>query len=128
MRHYSVGIGCRKSTPSEDIEKAVTETLLSAGISSEEVANYASADVKSEEEGLLKFAESANIPLCFFSKESLNSIATPNETPRAIEEFGIRSVAEAAALYSAGEGAKLIVEKQKYGNVTVAVAEKRNYD
>ena len=119
---YSVGIGCRKGVSAADIGGAVVNALALAGIKMEEVAKFATADVKKDEEGLLEFAKSAGKPLLFFSKEELNRVETPNETPRAIKAFGIRSVAEAAALLAGGAGAELILEKQKYTNVTVAVS------
>ena len=119
---YSVGIGCRKGVCAADIECAVESALALAEINIGLVAKFATADVKKDEPGLLEFAAFAGKPLLFFSKEELNSVQTPNHTPRAIKEFGIRSVAEAAALLAVGEGAELVLEKQKCTNVTVAVA------
>ena len=119
---YSVGIGCRKGVSAADIGGAVASALALSGINMEAVVTFATADIKKDEPGLVEFAKSAGKPLLFFSKKELNSVETPNETPMAIKKFGIRSVAEAAALLASGEGAELIVEKQKYTDITVAVA------
>jgi precorrin-4 C11-methyltransferase len=119
---YAVGIGCRKSTNCDEIAAAFSATLSNAGIDVDQIDCLASSDVKATENGLLEFAKKQQLDLKFYDKETLNAVATPNPTPRAIEEFGVASVSEAAAIIAAGNG-KLIVEKQKYAKVTIAVAQ-----
>ncbi|MCF6175835.1 MAG: precorrin-4 C(11)-methyltransferase [Victivallaceae bacterium] len=118
---YAVGIGCRKATECAEIEIAFNDALQQAGIEQTQVVCLASSDIKSAEPGLLKFAEKQQLELKFYDKASLNAITTPNPTPRAIKEFGVASVSEAAAILAANNG-KLVIEKQKYAKVTIAVA------
>ena len=71
---------------------------------------------------MLEFAKKSNLDIKFYSKEELNKIETPNVTPRALKEFGIKSVAEASSIIAAN-GGKLILEKEKYEKVTIAISE-----
>lgn len=50
-------------------------------------------------------------------------IATPTQSQAALAAHGTGSVAEAAALGAAGEGARLLLTRQIIGGVTIAVAE-----
>ena len=119
---YAVGIGCRKDTSSGKIESAFNDALKKASIDIENISIIASCDIKEEELGLLKFAKKNNLNIQFYSKEELNKIETPNITPRAIKEFGIKSVAEASSIMAAN-GGKLILKKEKYEKVTIAISE-----
>lgn len=78
--------------------------------------------MKKNEAGLLKFAKNQKLKIKFFSKETLNAVETPNFSPRAMKEFGVSSVSEASALAASKNGA-LILEKQKYPKVTIAIAD-----
>ena len=116
---YILGIGCRRGTPIEDIEKAVLDVLNKNSILKEDMKRIASVDLKADEIGLLEFAQKWNLGIKFFTQEELDSVSVPNPSEKVIEKIGVSSVCEAAAKL-AGSG-ELIVEKQKYGNVTVAV-------
>ncbi|MCK5844848.1 MAG: cobalt-precorrin 5A hydrolase, partial [Victivallales bacterium] len=118
---YVVGIGCRKNVSADEIQTAFSATLKTAGVDATEVTLLVSADVKKDEAGLLEFAKNQKLKLKFFSKETLNAVQTPNHSPRAMKEFGIASVCEAAAL-TASQNGELILEKQKYPKVTIAIA------
>ncbi|MCP3966089.1 MAG: precorrin-4 C(11)-methyltransferase [Lentisphaerae bacterium] len=118
---YAIGIGCRRNITVKQIEKAVRTALNTAGLKMDMVRCLASADVKRYEAGLLDFATDYNLLIKFYGKESLNSIVTPHSSPRAEKEFGIKSVAEAAAMLAAGTD-KLVLEKQKIDGVTIAIA------
>ena len=119
---YAVGIGCRKDTTCEEIEVAFCDGLQKAGINKDQICCIASSDVKSAEPGLLEFASKCKLEIKFYDKDTLNQVETPNPTPRAIEEFGVASVSEAAAVVASKHG-KLILEKQKYAKVTIAIAQ-----
>ena len=63
-----------------------------------------------------------NLPLHFFPAEQLNGVEVPNPSEAAWNNLGIRSVSEASALLAAGGKGRLYVEKQRCGDVTVAIA------
>jgi cobalt-precorrin 5A hydrolase len=119
---YTMGIGCRRGTSADEIENAVIKTLEKLGISMANVAKFATTIHKKDEKGLLDFAEKNSLTLEFIDDDTLNSIKTPNTSPKAKEQFGLNSVAEAAALASAPDNAEIITEKTVYGSVTTAVA------
>lgn len=119
---YAVGVGCRKDTSCDEIEAAFNDALKKAGINSKQICCIASSDVKEQESGLLDFASKRKFKIKFYGKKTLNEIKTPNPTPRAIKEFGVASVSEAAAVVASGIG-KLVLEKQKYEKVTIAIAQ-----
>ncbi len=117
-----VGIGCRRGVPASVIKAAVESALTSSGLSPNAIRNLATADVKMDEEGLTLFADEAGLKIDCFSREELNTIEAPSGvTKKALEKFGIRAVAEPAAILSAG-AEKLCIKKIKSGTVTVAAA------
>ena len=117
---YILGIGCRRGTSFEDIENAVLDVLKKKSLLKNDVKGIASVDLKADEQGLLEFAGKWDLEIKFFSNQELNEVEIPNPSEKVSEKIGIPSVCEAAAKL-AGSGA-LVVEKQKFGNVTVAVA------
>ncbi len=116
------GVGCRRGVPASVIKASVESALTESGYSPKAIRNLATADVKMDEEGLTLFAEEAGLKIDYFSREELNTIEAPSGvTKKALETFGIRAVAEPAAIISAG-AKKLCIKKVKSGNVTVAAA------
>ena len=120
---FVLGIGCRRGVAAEILEDCAGQALASAGLHWDEIAAVASAEVKREEPSLRLLAEKYGKKLLFFSKEALNQVDVPNPSPAAERQFGLHSVAEAAALLGAGENAKLRLEKMKFSAVTAAIAE-----
>ncbi len=47
---------------------------------------------------------------------------TPNVSPKALKEFDLKSVAEASAILASNHGS-LILHKQKYQKVTIAICQ-----
>lgn len=123
-RVLHLGIGCRRGTPQETIAQVVAETLEEYAIDPRAVAAAASIDVKADEEGLLAFARSWNIPAFFYSAQQL--MQAPGEYTASSfvqERVGVDNVCERAAVLSAGAGAALIIRKTAANGVTVALAQ-----
>lgn len=119
----NVGIGCRRGTDCETLETALLDSLAKLGAKLEDINCIATFEAKRDEAGLLELVKKHGLRIKFFDRETLNRIETPNHTPRAQLEFGVDSVCEAAAL---AMGGRLILEKQKYPSVTVAVAKEED--
>ena len=117
-----LGIGCNRGTSKEDIAEAVNRTLAQHNLAPQAVARLASIDLKADETGLLAFASGAQLPLDFFSKDELNQVEAVQYSAAVFRATGAQGVAEPAALLAAGPGARLLVPKVKYPDVTVAVA------
>ncbi len=117
-----VGIGCNRGTPKEEIWQAIKETFASHQLSIHSITSINTIQQKADEPGLLELVEEKNLPLKIFSPEQLSKVENlPNPSAYAQKAVGAPGVAEPSALLSAGVE-KLLVEKEKYPNVTVAVA------
>ncbi len=120
---FVIGLGPHLGISEADIEAAVVAALSRYGLDLGACRNLAVLDRRRAEQGLRAFAEHHELRIEFFSSEQLDAVrSVPNPSPLVEALSGIWSVAEAAALLSAGSG-RLLVEKQKFPNVTVAVAE-----
>lgn len=123
-----VGIGCNSNTSADEIEHAVEATLMKYNLSPLSIRSLATIDVKIEEPGLVDYAKRHNYRIDSYSKDELNSAVFRHQhsaishSEAAFRATGAKAVAEPAALLSAGTE-RLLVPKQKIGNVTVAVAE-----
>jgi len=117
-----LGIGCNSRTPADEIDEAVRSTCLEYGLSLHSVAGIATIDIKKTEPGLVAFAEKHGFDIISFTPEQLNSVQGITPSHAAKKATGAQAVAEPAAILGSA-GGNLIVDKQKIGNVTVAVAE-----
>ncbi len=118
----SIGIGCNRDTSKEDIAAAVSSSLARYNLAPQAVVCLASIDLKADEAGLLAYAAEERLPLQFFSKDALNTVEAVQYSEAVFRATGAKGVAEPAALLAAGPGAKLLVPKIKWPDVTVAVA------
>lgn len=119
-RNLHLGIGCRKGTAAETIDKAVTGVLTRYNIDRRALKCAASIDLKAGEPGLLEFCRTAGLPLSCYSAEEL--LAVPGEFAHSdfVESVtGVDNVCERAAMTNAD---RLIIPKTVCEGVTVAIA------
>lgn len=123
-----LGLGCDRNTPLESIETAVFQALEQAKLTIDNVRSLASIDKKSDEIGLLAFAEKYHWRIDFYTAQELAKVPVPNPSEVVRKYIGTPAVAEAAALLSANtQMQNLIIEKHKYRgadnrNATVSIA------
>jgi cobalt-precorrin 5A hydrolase/precorrin-3B C17-methyltransferase len=117
-----VGIGCNSGTSCDEIEASVRQTLEEHNLVFTSVVSLATISIKAGEPGLKLFSEKYGLPLLTFLPEELNRVAGIEKSETVLKATGAYGVAEPAALLEAGTD-KLLVHKQKKGNVTVAIAE-----
>lgn len=122
-KNLAVGIGCNSGTSGEEIERAVTKVFEEHNLSFLSARALATIDLKAGEPGLLDFAGRHGIRIVTYTPDELNSVQGPEKSAVVFNATGAYAVAEAAALIASGESGRLIVRKQKLGNLTVAVAE-----
>lgn len=115
------GIGCNSGTSLVEIENAVQRTLDEHDLVFLSLHSLATIDIKGSEPGLRGFAEKHGLALRTYSPSDLNAVPGVERSEAAFKATGAYGVAEPAALLAAG-AEKLLVPKQKKGNVTVAVA------
>jgi cobalt-precorrin 5A hydrolase len=122
-RNLCLGIGCNRGTSAEEIEAVVTANLERLSLSVKSVKCIATAQAKGDEAGLLAYARKSGMAVLLFESEALNGVQVPSPpSAHAFAAIGARGVAEPAALL-ASKGGRLILEKVKDGNVTLAIAE-----
>lgn len=123
-RIAALGIGCRKGTSAEQIEKLAVKVMEEHRFSMHSVGKIASMDLKASEPGLLEFCRKWGISLLTYSEEELAEISceggfSESEFVKAVT--GVGNVCERCALKASGQG-KLIQKKRAENGVTVAVA------
>ncbi len=120
-----VGIGCKRGTHKEEILCAIEQTFAKEKLEPRALSCFASADIKSDEAGLILAAKEFALPLRLFNAHDLANTLSPNPSAIAAKLLSVEkiSVSEGAALLGAGDGASLIVPKVKYNKkITVAIA------
>lgn len=123
-----VGVGCRKNASAESIIAGIDESLNAAGFSRDDIKCLATVEDKKGEAGLLAAAECLSVPIRFITKDEIRRRGRWTEaSPAARRALGIDGVCEPAALLTL-EDSTLILPKQKFGDVTVAVAAANGHD
>jgi cobalt-precorrin 5A hydrolase len=124
-RNLTLGIGCNRGTPADEIEEFVSGHLRELSLSLKSVCTIASVAAKRTEPGLIEYAKRLDVPFLCFENHELNQIAFPSPpSEHALAAVGVAGVAEPAALL-ASDGGRLLLKKVKSANVTLAVAELR---
>ncbi len=122
VKSLIVGVGCKKNKSKEDIEKAINVALDKAGADPGDIRFFASADIKSGEQGLIQAAKSFGAPIRFIPSEDIrNCVREFKESEFVKSKVNLPAVAEPAALL-AGRRTSLILKRMKLDGVTVAIA------
>jgi len=117
------GVGCTRGVAMEEIEEALFAALKQNQLAFESLRNLATIDLKKGEPGLAAFSEKYGLPLETFTRDQLKTVENlPHPSETTLKYVGVPGVCEPAAMLSARNN-KLLVEKYKYGRVTLAIAE-----
>jgi len=123
-QRHTLGVGCSRNCPPDELAELVRETLEEAGIAPKALKGIYTLDLKADEPAVLALAQALDLPLRLFSAAELKAetprLATPSEVVFA--EVGCHGVSEAAALAGGGATATLGVAKRKTANATCAIA------
>lgn len=132
---YTVGMGCERNCPEEELERLLMDCLTQQGLSIEQVSSLSSIDIKADEVGLISLAAKLDLPYLTWDKAQLSTVEDQLSTRSeyVFKTVGVYGVAESAALYSAqsllvvqkdtAQGqAELILNKQKTAKATCAIA------
>ena len=125
-----LGIGCERDTSLNLVQRAVHSALAEAGLAEAAVAGISSIDRKGDERALQELAQLHHWPFRLHTATALTAVPVPTPSEVVAAEMGTGSVAEAAALLSAGDNGQLKLHKRithanddERGAVTVAIAE-----
>ena len=123
-RKIVVGIGCRRGKEYEKILDAFSKSISQLNIHQSRVSMLASAEIKKDEEGILKLSQNLNVPVNFVEIDKLKLFESSDvaKSEFVYSKFGIYGVCEPSALITAGFDSKLIYKKTSYGGVTISVA------
>lgn len=125
---YSIGMGCERSCPEDELQRLLTHCLQDADLSMDQIDSINSIDIKADEVGLIDLAGTLDRPYQTFDKEQLGTVEhlLSTKSDYILKTVGVYGVAESAALYAATlkthEPAELILNKQKTAKATCAIA------
>ena len=123
-RRLHLGIGCKRGAPVEKLRAAVDVALAEAGLCRHALRCAASIDVKRDEPGLRALCAELDLPLRVYSAEELMAVQGDFEASEFVRStVGADNVCERSAVRSAGEGATVLVHKQRMDGVAVAIAQ-----
>lgn len=126
-RNLFVGIGCNRNTPVAEIRECFNELLQLSLLKEEWFVGAATIDLKINEKGLVEFARQMKLPLSYYNRERLNTVEDVSYSDAVMKAVGVKGVAEPAAVLVASDGKEigdLLIKKQKWPNVTMAVSRK----
>jgi cobalt-precorrin 5A hydrolase len=123
-RKLAIGIGCRRGTSEQEILTAIDAACKKIAATRQDIGLLASTVVKQDEGGLLAAAHELGVPIYFYENDQLQQMIDRcglEISPFVKRQIGVGSVCEAAAL-QASSVKKLILKKEKFSKVTVAIA------
>lgn len=125
---YTVGMGCERGCPEEDLQQLLDKALTQVGLSIDDIANISSIDIKADELGLQKLAATLGKPFTTFTVPELSTVQSllSTQSEYVFKTVGVYGVAESAALVAAqqstGKPAELMLHKIKSKTATCAIA------
>lgn len=125
---YTVGMGCERNCPEQELEKLLLSCLEQAGLTLEQISSINSIDIKADEQGLITLSKKHNKPFLTWHKQQLSTVdhLLSTRSEYIFKTVGVYGVAESAALYAAqqatGESAELLLNKHKTSKATCAIA------
>ena len=122
-RCLTLGVGCRRGVPADEILNLVRSVVADNGIAIESISCMGSIDAKSDEAGMIEAAQVLGLGLKFFSAAELDKIEVANPSGMVMKHMGVNGVSEAAAMKMA-DATQILVPKTKSARVTAAIAKK----
>lgn len=114
-----LGIGCRRDTPYEKINEFVRRSFEEYNFDIRSVSKIVSVDVKKNEQGIIKFAESLNVEFKTFTRKEIITVQDKYEKSEFVfKTLGITGVCEPSVDLAGG---KVIVNKIKHEGMTLAI-------
>ncbi len=122
-----MGVGCNRGTPLSDIEVSFRDLCRKFNIHPAAFYGLATIDVKDDEEGITEFGAEKDLKISYFSRDELNGVDNVSFSAAVMKAVGAKGVAEPASILAACENdhpGELIIVKQKWKDVTMAVAQR----
>ncbi|MBP3309648.1 MAG: cobalamin biosynthesis protein [Ruminococcus sp.] len=121
-KNIVLGIGCKKNTPTELIERRISETFNACGLDMERICCISTIDIKAREEGIVSYCRKRKLELHSFSAAELMAAEGDFEKSEfVLKTTGTDNVCERSAVLCSG--GKIIIRKNAADGVTLAAAE-----
>ncbi|WP_432737890.1 cobalt-precorrin 5A hydrolase [Maridesulfovibrio sp. FT414] len=120
-RCLTLGVGCRRGVPADEILELIRAVLDKYRIAPESLCCMGSIDAKADEAGMLEAAVRLGLELKFFSATELDEIEVANPSGMVMKHMGVGGVCEAAAMKLAN-ATEILIPKTKSARVTAALA------
>ena len=119
----TLGVGCARNCPPEELADLVSKVLVDANIAPLALAAIGTLDLKADEPAVLELSRQLGVPLRLFTAAELEAEAGRLENPSDVvfAEVGCHGVSEGAALALSGASGKLQSAKAKSVNATCAL-------
>jgi len=119
-----MGIGARRDIASDKVKYAITQACNILKIPPSRINFFATADVKSNEKGILINAEYYNKQIKIINMDDIKNFQDEScsESDFVMKQFGVKGVCEPSALIANGTNSRLIFKKTAYNGVTIAVS------
>ncbi|OOM80450.1 cobalt-precorrin 5A hydrolase [Clostridium sp. BL-8] len=118
-RDLVLGIGCKKGTPYNELNKFICSSLIDFNLDVKAVAAIASIDIKANEEGIVKLAQKLNCPFKTFNREEIKTVEDNYDKSEFVfKTLGVTGVCEPCVELA---GAKVIISKIKHNGMTLAI-------
>ncbi len=119
----TLGVGCSRNCPPEELSALVHKALKEADISPKALRGIYTLDLKADEPAVLDLAKELDLPLRLFTAAELEAETPRLENPSDVvfAEVGCHGVSEGAALAGAGETGILGGPKYKSAMATCAI-------
>jgi cobalt-precorrin 5A hydrolase len=125
---YTVGMGCERHCPKENLSQLLSECLLHINISVDDISSINSIDIKADEVALMALSQDMDKPFNTWDTTQLGSMESllSTKSDYVYNTVGVYGVAESAALYGAmhltGDSSELVLNKHKNAKATCAIA------
>ena len=125
---YTVGMGCERDCPRQDLDELLQTSLSKLDLTLDQVSSINSIDIKADEQGLIDLANVYDKPFRTWNKAQLATVESQLSTKSdyVFSVVGVYGVAESAALFGAKQlssnDAELILNKHKSAKATCAIA------
>lgn len=127
-RVITAGVGCRKGTPRETLERAMERAFAQAPVAFTALEQVVSIDLKAEEEGILLYCEEHRLPFLTYTAQELKGVKGSFSESEFVEKItGVGNVCERAAVLGSSKDGPGVLIGKKYAEegVTVALARKK---
>ena len=122
----TMGIGlAHQAQPVEGILQEMNNQLIANDLEPAAIKQYATIDVKADEP-VVHHLQDADKEVVFFEANELSGVDVPTPSTTVAQHVGTPSVSESAAILGSNNG-KLLLEKQKGTNWTLAIAIDRSF-